>query len=172
MLAFERPPVLVLMGVSGSGKSTVGGALAGRLGWDLGEGDDLHPDANVAKMAAGHPLTDDDRWPWLARVRAWIDEHIAAGRPGLVTCSALKRAYRDVLRDGHVVFVYLAADRDELQARLTARQDHFMPAALLDSQLADLEPPDPDEQVLTVESRSSPTEAAELIIDQLRLDPA
>ena len=171
MLAFERPPVLVLMGVSGSGKSTVGGALAGRLGWDLGEGDDLHPDANVAKMAAGHPLTDDDRWPWLAGVRGWIDEHTAAGRPGIVTCSALKRAYRDVLRDGHVVFVYLAAERDELQARLTARQDHFMPAALLDSQLADLEPPGPDEQALTVESRSSPAETAEQIVDNLRLVP-
>ena len=93
------------MGVSGCGKSTVAGVLAGRLGWDLGEGDDLHPAANVAKMAAGHPLTDEDRKPWLELVASWIREHTDAGRPGIITCSALKRSYRDVLRGDDVVFV-------------------------------------------------------------------
>ncbi len=169
-LHFERPPVLVLMGVSGSGKSTVGGVLAGRLGWDLGEGDDLHPAANVAKMAAGHPLTDDDRWPWLARIHEWIDEHIDAGHPGIVTCSALKRSYRDLLRGAHVVFVYLAGTHEQLQARLTARQGHFMPVALLDSQLADLEPPEPDEQAITVQIGAVPAVQAQQIVEKLSLD--
>jgi len=164
-----HPPVVVLMGVSGCGKSTVGGVLAGRLGWDLGEGDDLHPAANVAKMAAGHPLTDDDRWPWLRRVRGWIDEHVAAGQPGVVTCSALKRAYRDVLREPHVVFVYLAGTRDQLLARLTARQGHFMPPALLDSQLADLEPPAADELTIRIDIGASPPVEATEVIDRLAL---
>jgi carbohydrate kinase (thermoresistant glucokinase family) len=168
-LRFARPPVLVLMGVAGSGKSTVGAALAGRLGWDLGEGDDLHPASNVAKMAAGHPLSDDDRWPWLARIRSWIDEHVAAGAPGIITCSALKRAYRDVLRDEHVVFVHLAGSREQLAARLTARQGHFMPAALLDSQFADLEPPGADEQAITVSVDASPVAQAAEIVDRLHL---
>ena len=167
---FTYPPVLVLMGVTGSGKSTVGGALAARLGWDLGEGDDLHPAANVAKMAAGHPLTDDDRRPWLQRVRGWIDEHVAAGRPGVITCSALKRSYRDVLREPHVVFVHLHGTRDELAARLATRRGHFMPAALLDSQLADLEPPGDDEQALTIEIGPSPGGQAATILHALGLD--
>jgi carbohydrate kinase (thermoresistant glucokinase family) len=169
-LAFERPPVVVLMGVTGSGKSTVGGLLAGGLGWDLGEGDDLHPAENLAKMAAGHPLTDEDRRPWLARVRAWIDEHIAAGRPGVITCSALKRAYRDVLRDPHVVFVHLAAPGELLAGRLAARHGHFMPAQLLDSQLADLELPGDDEQALTIEVGPSPAAQVATIVAQLALD--
>src|SRR6185295_9211332 len=91
----RQQPVLVIMGVSGSGKSTVAGLLAGQLGWDLAEGDDLHPPNNVAKMSAGIPLTDDDRWPWLDRVATWIRDHTAAGAPGIITCSALKRSYRD-----------------------------------------------------------------------------
>ena len=99
-------PVLVIMGVSGGGKSTVAGLLAGRLGWDLAEGDDMHPAANIAKMAAGHPLDDADRWPWLARVAEWIHVRTAADLPGIVTCSALKRSYRDVLRAPSVVFVW------------------------------------------------------------------
>ena len=157
------------MGVSGSGKSTVGDLLAGRLGWDFGEGDELHPQANIAKMAAGHPLTDADRWPWLARVRGWIDEHVAAGRPGVITCSALKRSYRDVLRDEHVVFVHLPVSREELLGRLTGRPGHFMPAALLDSQLADLEPPGPDEQAITVDTSATPADQAAEIVRALRL---
>jgi gluconokinase len=170
-VGFARPPVLVLMGVSGSGKSTVASVLADRLGWDLVEGDDLHPSENVAKMAAGQPLTDDDRGPWLARVRAALDAHVAAGAPGLVTCSALKRAYRDILRSEHVVFVYLAGSRDQLLARLTARQGHFMPATLLDSQLADLEPPGPDERALRIDIGASPPAQAEEIVDRLGLGP-
>jgi gluconokinase len=167
-----RPPVLVLMGVSGCGKSTVGGVLAGRLGWDFGEGDDLHPQANVDKMAAGHPLTDADRAPWLARVHGWLVEHVDAGSPGIITCSALKRAYRDLLTGGiarHVVFVHLRGDREQLLARLRARQGHFMPAALLDSQLADLEPLEPDEQAVVIGIGPSATVQAQQIVDMLGL---
>jgi gluconokinase len=143
--------ILVLMGVSGCGKSTVGGVLAGRLGWPFEEGDDLHPPENVAKMAAGHPLTDADRWPWLARIRTWMDAREAAAENGIVTCSALKRSYRDVLRDEHVLFVYLAGTREQLRARLAARQGHFMPTSLLDSQLADLQEPGPDENAIRID---------------------
>jgi carbohydrate kinase (thermoresistant glucokinase family) len=167
--------IIVLMGVSGCGKSTVGGVLAGRLGWPLAEGDDLHPAENVAKMAAGHPLDDDDRRPWLQRIRAWIDERIEAGESGLVTCSALKRRYRDVLRGpdpdgGDVVFVYLHGTREQLLARLTARQGHFMPVSLLDSQLADLEPPEPDERSLRIDIGPPPAVQAATIVEKLGLD--
>lgn len=117
----KQYPVLVLMGVSGSGKSTVGGMLAGAMGWDLQEGDDLHPQANIDKMATGHPLNDEDRWPWLDKIAVWIKSHTDAGQPGIVTCSALKRSYRDVLRGEHVVFVHLAGSRDQIGQRLTAR---------------------------------------------------
>jgi carbohydrate kinase (thermoresistant glucokinase family) len=164
----ERP-VLVVMGVSGSGKSTVAGLLAGRLSWPLAEGDDMHPAANVAKMAAGHPLTDDDRWPWLRTVRAWIDERAANGEPGVVTCSALKRRYRDVLRGPNVVFVHLAGSKDLIGARLSARIDHFMPATLLDSQLDALEPPAEDEQAIRVDAGRSPSDEADAIISALGL---
>ena len=165
----REPVVLVLMGVSGSGKSTVAALLAGRLGWDLEEGDDLHPAANVAKMAAGHPLTDEDRWPWLARVAEWITRHVAEGRPGVITCSALKRSYRDVLRDPHVVFVYLAGTRDEISARLAKRHGHFMPPSLLDSQFAALEVPGPDERALTIGINNSSRAIVDEIIDKLGL---
>lgn len=166
-----QQPVLVVMGVSGSGKSTVAAMLAGRLGWDLAEGDDLHPPANVEKMAAGHPLTDEDRWPWLARVAGWITEHTASGRPGIITCSALKRRYRDLLSGEHVVFVYLTGSRDEIAHRIADRHGHFMPAALLDSQIADLEPPGPDERSLTVDVGAAPSEIAARIISALNLRP-
>ena len=144
--------VLVVMGVSGSGKSSVGSRLAQRLGWDLAEGDDFHPAANVAKMAAGQPLTDADREPWLAAVAAWIDAELQAGRRGVITCSALKRSYRDRLRRADVRFVYLRVARAELERRLANRPGHFMPASLLDSQLAALEPPGADEAALTVDA--------------------
>ena len=162
-------PVLVIMGVSGGGKSTVAGLLAGRLGWDLAEGDDMHPAANIAKMAAGHPLTDDDRWPWLARVADWIREHTAAHRPGVVTCSALKRSYRDVLRGDAVVFVYLAGSRELIARRLATRHEHFMPSTLLDSQFGALEPPGPDEHAITIDVSGSPDHTASLIVDALQL---
>jgi gluconokinase len=161
--------ILVMMGVSGCGKSTIGGVLAGRLGWPLEEGDDLHPPENVAKMAAGHPLDDDDRWPWLARIRDWMGEQEAAGHSGIVTCSALKRRYRDVLRDDTVTFVYLHGTREQLLARLTARQGHFMPASLLDSQLADLEPPDGDEQAIRIDIGPPPAVQAATILEKLGL---
>jgi carbohydrate kinase (thermoresistant glucokinase family) len=164
--------VVVVMGVSGSGKSTVAGVLAGRLGWDLAEGDDLHPPSNVAKMAAGHPLTDADRWPWLRLVAGWITEHTAEGRPGVITCSALKRSYRELLRGDRVVFVYLAGSREQIARRMTARHGHFMPTALLDSQLDTLEPPGEDEQALTVAAGATPGEVAEEIIRRLSLTPS
>jgi gluconokinase len=150
-----QQPVVVLMGVSGCGKSTVGALLAGRLGWDFKEGDDLHPAANIEKMAAGHPLDDEDRWPWLATVAEWITEHTAAARPGVITCSALKKSYRDLLRGEHVVFVYLEGSREQIMRRLAARHGHFMPTTLLDSQFADLEPPTADEQAVTVDLAAS-----------------
>lgn len=157
-------PVLVLMGVSGCGKSTVAGVLARQFGWDLQEGDDLHPPANVEKMAAGRPLDDADRRPWLEKVAAWIREHAAAGRPGLITCSALKKSYRDVLRGDHVVFVYLAGTREEVARRLAARHGHYMPASLLDSQFADLQPPTPDERSITVNiGRPAGDQVAEIV---------
>src|SRR5215475_14326101 len=162
-------PVLVIMGVAGSGKSTVAGLLAGRLGWDLAEGDDMHPAASIAKMAAGHPLTDEDRWPWLARVAEWIRVHTAAHRPGIVTCSALRRSYRDVLRGDGVAFVYLAASRELIARRLAARHGHFMPLALMDSQFAALEPPGADENAITVDVSDSPDHTASLIIAGLHL---
>ncbi|WP_424809740.1 gluconokinase [Rhodococcus sp. 27YEA15] len=152
------------MGVSGSGKSTVGGMLAGAMGWDLQEGDDLHPQSNIDKMAAGHPLDDDDRWPWLEKIAHWIREHTDAGRPGIVTCSALKRSYRDVLRGEHVVFVHLAGSRDQIGQRLTARLDHYMPASLLDSQISTLETLEPDEQSIVVDVGGSPAAIAEIIL--------
>jgi carbohydrate kinase (thermoresistant glucokinase family) len=159
------------MGVAGSGKSTVGGLVAGRLGWDIGEGDDLHPAENVAKMASGHPLTDDDRWPWLARVAAWIDQHIAAGRPGVITCSALKHSYRDVLRRPSVTFVWLDGPRELLAARLASRHGHFMPPTLLDSQFATLEPPREDERVLRISIEEPPSVQADEIVEKLGLIP-
>ena len=163
------PPVLVLMGVSGCGKSTVAALLAGQLGWDFEEGDDLHPAANVAKMAAGHPLDDADRRPWLAAVAAWIRQHTDAGRPGIVTCSALKKSYRDVLRGDRVLFVYLAGTRDEIAARLATRHGHFMPPALLDSQFAALEPPTPDENAITVDIAASSAALADGLMRRLDL---
>jgi gluconokinase len=152
--------VLVLMGVSGCGKSTIAGILAGRLSWDLCEGDDLHPPENVAKMAAGHPLTDEDRWPWLERIADWIRSHTEAGRPGIVTCSALKRSYRDVLRGQAVVFVYLHGTRDQIATRLAARHGHYMPSSLLDSQFAALEPPGDDEHAWWIDIGPAPGDQA------------
>ena len=164
-------PVLVVMGVSGSGKSTVAGLLAEKLGWDSIEGDDLHPDENVAKMAAGIPLDDDDRAPWLDTVSSWIIEHAMQGVPGVVTCSALKRRYRDVLREHDVVFVYLQGASDLLGERMAARPGHFMPTSLLDSQLATLEPPAADERHVVVDATRTPEEEADDVIRLLGLTP-
>lgn len=167
-----QQPVLVIMGVSGSGKSTVAAILAGQLGWDFAEGDDMHPEANVAKMAAGEPLTDEDRWPWLDVVAGWIREHTDAGQPGIVTCSALKRIYRDRMRGDNVWFVHLSGSDEVITRRMATRTGHFMPPALLKSQLATLEPPGEDEQTLVVDLGRSPAEEAAEIIHALRLQPA
>lgn len=149
--------VYVVMGVSGSGKTTIGVRLAERLGWPYAEADDMHSPANVAKMAAGQPLTDADRKPWLEAIEAWIDGRIAAGGTGVVSCSALKRSYRDGMRKPGVRFVYLDGSRELIAARMSARHGHFMKAAMLDSQFADLEPPGPDERdVIRVDISGTP----------------
>ncbi|HEX3862999.1 MAG TPA: gluconokinase [Stellaceae bacterium] len=144
--------VAVVMGVSGSGKTTVGRALAARLGWNFQEGDALHPPENVAKMRAGHPLDDNDRAPWLAAVAARIDAWRCAGDCGVITCSALKRRYRDVIVGNRtdVRLVFLEGSHELLAGRLAGRHGHFMPADLLDSQFATLEPPGPDENAVAV----------------------
>ena len=166
----DPPVVLVVMGVSGSGKSTVAGMLAGRLGWDLEEGDDLHPASNIAKMAAGQPLTDEDRWPWLDRIAAWIQLHTASGTPGIITCSALRRVYRDRLAGPGVAFVHLDGSRDAIASRLSTRIDHFMPQSLLGSQFATLEPLEDDEDGIVVELSRSPKEEVREIMRRLRLE--
>lgn len=149
----RTPAHIVVMGVSGVGKTTVAEALAARLGRDERDADDFHPRSNIDKMAAGHPLTDEDRWPWLEAIVTWLDEERAAGRSAVVTCSALRRAYRDVLRraEGGVSFVHLVGDRELIATRLLTRSGHFMPASLLDSQFATLEPLGPDEAGVSVD---------------------
>jgi gluconokinase len=158
--------IVIVAGVSGSGKSTVGALLAGRLGWRFADGDDFHPAANVAKMSVGVPLTDEDRWPWLRAIAAWMDERITADEPAVVTCSALRRAYRDVLLDGRpqARMVFLAPDREVLVRRLAARHGHFFPEELLGSQFTDLEPPQPDEQVVTVVPAGDAQATADAIV--------
>jgi gluconokinase len=159
--------IIVVMGVSGSGKTTVGEQLADRLGWEFADADEFHSAANVAKMHAGAPLTDADRAAWLDRIVVWIDEHVAAGKQGVVTCSALKRAYRERLRRPDVLFVYLDGDRELIARRMAERRGHFFPATLLDSQFRDLEPPGPDERAVTVSIAGTPDETVRQIMDRL-----
>lgn len=162
---------VVVMGVSGAGKSTVAALCATRLGWPMAEADEFHPDANIHKMSAGVPLTDDDRAPWLRAMRDWISARAAAGENTVVACSALKRAYRDILRGAtaRVRFAHLYGDAEILGKRLSDRPGHFMPASLLDSQLADLEPLHPDEDGVTVDIASSPEQIADEAIELLAL---
>jgi gluconokinase len=157
------------MGVSGSGKSTVGEALAQRLGWSYEDADDFHPAGNVAKMSAGEALTDDDRWPWLRAIAAEIDRIADAEHHAVFGCSALKRAYRDVLVHGRndVRIVYLDGSRELIAARMAARKNHFMPAGLLDSQFATLEKPGPDEHTVTVSIDASVDAIIDGIVAQL-----
>ena len=149
---------VIVMGASGCGKSTVGPLLAAKLGWPFQDGDGFHPAANVAKMSAGTPLTDDDRWPWLAAIAARIARARVEGAGVVIGCSALKRAYREALRDGHddVRFVHLAGTMELIAARQAARTGHFMPSSLMASQFATLEPPEGEPGVVTVSVEDAP----------------
>jgi gluconokinase len=159
--------IIVLMGVSGCGKSTIGGLLAGRLGWPLAEGDDLHPAANVAKMAAGHPLTDSDRWPWLARLADWL-----RGEPegAVLACSALRHSYRDVLRTASdkLCFLHLAGSADVVTVRVGHRLNHYMPASLVDSQYATLEPLGADEFGVAIDFTLPPEQIVEQFLKEVQ----
>jgi gluconokinase len=166
--------IVVVAGVSGSGKSTVGALLAGRLGWAFADGDSFHPAANVAKMAAGMPLTDENRWPWLGAIGAWMDERAAAGESGVVACSALKRAYRGVLLAGRPAarLVFLNVDPNLDAKRLGARHGHFFPAKLAATQFGDLEMPGPAESALVIPADGTPEKLVAAIIAGLHLAAA
>jgi gluconokinase len=168
------PCALVIMGVSGSGKSTIAEALAKRLDWRFADGDKFHPASNVAKMSAGQPLTDEDRWPWLQAIADEIDRLCGKGQPVVVACSALKRAYRQVLVHGRddVRIVFLDGTEALIASRLAARRGHFMPAGLLASQFKTLEPPTADERPVTVSIDATVGAIVDDIIRQLKLDPA
>jgi gluconokinase len=169
--AMAIQPIIVIMGVAGSGKTTVGALLAGRLRWPYAEADNFHPQSNVDKMAAGHPLTDEDRRPWLEAIGRWIDERGAQNEPGVVSCSGLKRAYRDMLRKGRpeVRTVFLEGSKELIMRRMVARHGHFMKAAMLDSQFADLEEPEADEDVLVISVEATPEEIVDQITERLHL---
>ena len=162
--------ILVIMGVSGSGKTTIAKGLAKRLGWQYQEGDDLHPASNVEKMKSGTPLTDADRLPWLKKIAEKIDEWRAKGISGVVTCSALKRAYRDIIAGGRpdVVIVYPKGSKELIADRMAHRHGHFMPASLLDSQFKILEEPSPDENSITVSVDQTPDRIDDEIVRRLK----
>lgn len=169
----KNPCALVVMGVSGSGKSTIADKLAASLGWTYEDGDRFHPPANVAKMSAGHPLTDEDRWPWLQAIADEIDRVCAAGERAVIACSALKRAYRDILVHGRndVRIVFLKGTQELIANRLAARKGHFMPPGLLDSQFKTLEPPGMEERPVTVSIDASVETIVDDAIQQLQLSP-
>jgi len=157
------------MGVSGSGKTTVAAELVARLGWVFAEGDDFHPPANIAAMRAGDPLGDEQRWPWLAAIADWIGAREQAGQSAVLTCSALRRAYRDRLRDGHesVWFAHVTGDPALIADRLQRRKGHYMPPSLLPSQLQTLQPLAPDEPGTTVSGAAAPQLVAVAVLDAL-----
>jgi len=159
--------VIVVMGVSGCGKSTVAEALARRLGWHFAEADEFHPPANVAKMKSGVPLTDEDRAPWLAAIAAHIDEARASETPTVVTCSALKRRYRDVIVGNRpdVTLVHLKGDYETIARRMAARAHHYMPVSLLQSQFDALEEPADDERAISVSIDQPPERIVERIVE-------
>jgi gluconokinase len=162
---------VIAMGVSGIGKSTVAQGLSTMLGWDYAEGDEFHSAANVAKLASGRPLTDEDRWPWLSAIGTWLDAQIETGRPSVVTCSALRRAYRDVLREGRpeVFFLHLVAGEDLVAGRVSHRTGHYMPPSLLHSQYHSLEPLEPDEPGVVVPVDGSADEVLHRVVAALDL---
>ena len=164
------PCALIVMGVSGSGKSTIAASLAARLGWTFEDGDRFHPASNVAKMAAGHPLTDEDRWPWLQAIADEIDRVCAAGGHVVIACSALKRAYRNLLVHGRndVRIVFLEGTKALIADRLARRKHHFMPPGLLDSQFKTLEPPESDEHVITAPIDATVETIVENVVRQIR----
>jgi gluconokinase len=168
--ANNRPIIVVVMGVSGCGKSTVSTLLAARLGWQFQEGDALHPPENVEKMRGGTPLSDADRIPWLRRIAQKIDDWRRRGESGVLTCSALKRTYRQIIVGDRpeVALVYLKGLPDLIRRRLDARHDHFMPPALLDSQFSILQEPSPDENPIVVDIGGQPDEIAGEIAHRLR----
>lgn len=165
------PAVIVVMGVASSGKTSLGERLGEKLGWPFRDADSFHPPENVAKMSGGIPLTDEDRKPWLAAIAAWIDELRAAGEHGVVTCSALKKAYRRVIVGDRpdVALVYLKGSRELIGKRMAERQHHFMPPALLDSQFATLEEPRPEEEPLVVSVEASKEAVVEEVLRGLQL---
>ena len=162
--------ILIIFGVSGAGKTTVGKLLARELGWCFVEADDFHPAANIEKMRNGHPLTYEDRWPWLDYLRKQIEQLLSSGENAVLACSALKRAYRDRLRVSVAVkFVFLRGDYALVEKQLRSRHGHFMDANLLQSQFDDLEEPQPDENVLTIELGQPPENIVEKIEAELNL---
>jgi gluconokinase len=162
--------ILIVFGVSGAGKTTIGKLLAEELGWRFYEADDFHPRANIEKMRSGHPLTDEDRWPWLERLREQITRSLAAKENVVLACSALKRAYRERLRvSDDVKFVFLRGDYALIERQLRRRRGHFMNPALLQSQFADLEEPEPDEDAITIDLERAPEELVDEIKAKLDL---
>nr|WP_163150001.1 gluconokinase [Bradyrhizobium uaiense] len=168
----QNPCALVVMGVSGSGKSTIADRLAIRIGWRFEDGDSFHPPSNVAKMHSGQPLTDEDRWPWLRAIAHEIDRTCGVRERAVIACSALKRSYRDILVHGRedIRIVFLDGTQELIAGRLAARKDHFMPPGLLASQFRTLEPPTPDERPITVAIDRSVDTIIEDIVTQLKLD--
>jgi gluconokinase len=170
----KNPCALVVMGVSGSGKSTIADRLAARLGWRYEDGDKFHPPGNVAKMSAGHPLTDEDRWPWLRAIADEIDRVCEAGQRAVIACSALKRAYREILvhERNDVRIVFLNGTQDLIAERLAARKGHFMPPGLLTSQFRTLEPPQLNERPIIVSIDASVEAIVDDIVRQMKLVPS
>ncbi|WP_152548641.1 gluconokinase [Kozakia baliensis] len=173
-LSGTRPLVLIVMGVSGCGKSTLADAIAQRLGWNRLEGDELHPANNIAKMSKGIPLTDEDREPWLkdiaARIRSWLDK----GECGVITCSSLKKSYRELLSHHMpaVCFIYLKGTKEQIYPRLSSRTGHFMPTTMLDSQFATLEEPEQDENMMELDVMASVPELTDAVVKQINDLPA
>lgn len=169
-----QPRHVVVMGISGSGKTTIATHLAETLNWTFAEADEFHSAENIDKMTSGIPLTDEDRWPWLESIREWLTEQAQGGISTVITCSALRRVYRDILTQaaGEVSFVHLIADTDLILDRMKTRSGHFMPQSLLPSQLSTLEPLESDEPGLRIVNTGTPDEVIADVIEQFELEPS